>query len=135
MHHAGGMGQFQGYGQSQQWPPSEYPPAYYGYNQAMFGHHLSFNNANMHGNFGGQKTFNRSESLPVDHQNGGGYTGSYPYSPSPSSYWTDTSSGRLMFILSDYLVCVYLFLKRFDILLIIYISISISENYLMSGNK
>uniref|UniRef100_A0A915MCK8 Uncharacterized protein n=1 Tax=Meloidogyne javanica TaxID=6303 RepID=A0A915MCK8_MELJA len=95
MHHAGGMGQFQGYGhqstESQQWPPSEYPPAYYGYNQSMFGH-LSFNNANMHGNFGGQKTFNRSESLPVDHQNGGGYTGSYPYSPSPSSYWTDTSS-------------------------------------------
>nr|CAD2179434.1 unnamed protein product [Meloidogyne enterolobii] len=92
MHHAGGMGQFQGYGQSQQWPPSEYPPAYYGYNQAMFGHHPSFDNANMHANFGGQKTYYRSESMPVDHQNGGGYTGSHPYSPSSSSYWTDTSS-------------------------------------------
>jgi len=104
MHHAGGMGQFQGYGhqstESQQWPPSVYPPANYGYNQAMLGHNHSFDNANMRGNFVGQKTFHRSESMPVDPQNGGGYTGSYSFSPSSSSYWTDTSSGRLKVNLS-----------------------------------
>lgn len=96
MHHAGGMGQFQGYGhqstESQQWPPSEYPPAYSGYNQAMFGHLPSFDNANIQGNFGGQKTYYRSESMPVDHQNGGNFTGRHSFSPSSFNNWTDTSS-------------------------------------------